>query len=101
MFFSPEGQLVRILDQQDVSARDVELAVLDVRQGNYRPNELVNWALSVCYSYNYADGKYRLRLPVCSGLGSFLLGIGTLLGSMAAFRSSRNHNLKLRESSDG
>ncbi len=101
LFFSPEGQLVRILYQQDISARDVELAVLDARQGNFRPNELVNWALSVCYSYNYADGKYRLSLPVFIGFGSFLLGIGTLFGSMAAYRSSRKHNLKLRENSHG
>lgn len=97
LFFTPDGQLARILYQQDISGRDVELALLDARQGNFRPNELVNWALSICYSYNYADGKYRLSLPIFIGLGAFLLGIGTLFGSMAIY--SRSQKPKLRGNS--
>lgn len=99
LFFSPEGKLVRVLYQQDIAGRDIGLAVLDARQGNFRPNELVNWALSICYSYNYADGKYRLSLPIFIGFGSFLLGIGTLFGSMAVFRSSRSQKQKLEGNS--
>lgn len=91
LFFSGDGRLVRVLYQQDVTARDIELATFDARQGNFKPNEIVNLALSVCFSYSYADGRYVLNLPLFIGAASFLLGIGTLFGSMAVYRSSRNN----------
>lgn len=93
LFFSPDGRLTRVLYQQDVQARDIELAVLDARQGQFRVNEIVNMALSVCYSYSYADGRYVLSLPIFIGLGSFLIGIGTLFGSMAVYRFQRSSKL--------
>lgn len=89
LFFSPEGRLARILYQQDIEAKDVELAVLDAREGNFKVSELANYALSLCYSYNYQDGKYRLSIPVFVGAGAFASGVLTFAGSALVFRLRR------------
>ena len=93
LFFSPEGRLVRILYQQDVDAGDVELAVLDAKQGQFRPSEIINFAISLCYSYNYKDGRYRLSIPIFVGIGALLTGILTFSGSALYFnfRKRRAH----------
>ena len=98
LFFSPEGALVRVLYQDALSARDIELALLDARQGQFRPGEIINFALSLCYSYSYHDGKYVLSIPIIVGLGALGLGLSTLFGSMLAYKIStrvkrtRNHS---------
>ncbi len=89
LFFSPKGELVRVLYQQDISARDVELAVLDARQGQFRPNEIINFALSLCYSYNYHNGKYALSIPLFVGLGALLTGLSILFGSILVFKLTK------------
>jgi protein SCO1 len=89
LFFSPEGRLIRVLYQQDVGARDVELAVLDANQNNFRPTDIANLVLSLCYSYNYADGKYKINLPLYIGLGALISGLLSLLASLTLFRFRR------------
>ncbi len=89
LFFSPEGRLVRVLYQEAISARDIELAVLDAKQGQLRPGEIINFALSLCYSYSYRDGKYVLSIPIIVGLGALGAGLATLFGSMLIYKSSR------------
>ncbi|MBI5262101.1 MAG: SCO family protein [Bradyrhizobium sp.] len=89
LFFSPEGRLARILYQQDIDAKDVQLAVLDAREGQFKVSEIASYALSLCYSYNYQDGKYRLSIPVFVGAGAFAMGILTFAGSALVFRMRR------------
>jgi protein SCO1/2 len=89
LFFGPDGRLMRVLYQQDVAARDVELAVLDSKQGQFRPREIINLALSICYSYSYHDGKYVLSIPLIVGFGSLMLGLATLFGSIIYYKASR------------
>ena len=89
LFFSPEGRLIRVLYHQEVEGRDVELAVLDAKQGQFRPSEIINLALSLCYSYNYADGKYRLSIPIIVGFGALLIGPTILGGSILGYRMKR------------
>lgn len=96
LFFSPEGRLIRVLYQQEVAPGDVQLAVLDARQGQFRPTEIINFALSLCYSYNYHDGKYRLSIPIFVMLGAFLFGITLFAGSAAYYRFT-NRKSKLGE----
>lgn len=86
LFFSPKGELARVLYQTDVDARDVELAVLDAHNGDFKPSQIVDYALSLCYSYNYHDGKYRLSIPLLVGIGSLGAGVMTLAGSALIFR---------------
>lgn len=89
LFFTPDGRLARVLYQQDIDATDVELAVLDARDGQFRPSEVINYALSLCYSYNYHDGKYRLNIPVFVGVGALASGLLTFAGSALVFRMRR------------
>ncbi len=86
LFFSPQGRLIRVLYQQDISARDIELAVLDARQGQFRPTEIIKYALSVCYSYSYHDGRYVMSIPIIVGVGALGLGLTTLFGSMFIYK---------------
>lgn len=86
LFFSPQGRLIRVLYQQDVSARDIELAVLDARQGQFRPTEIIKYALSVCYSYSYHDGRYVMSIPIIVGVGALFIGLSTLFGSMFIYK---------------
>jgi protein SCO1/2 len=88
LFFSPEGRLIRVLYQGDVTGRDVELAVLDAKQGQFRPREIVNFMLSLCYSYSYRDGKYVMSIPIIVGLGALGAGLTTLFGSMLYYKIS-------------
>ncbi len=94
LFFSPEGRLARVLYQQDIDTKDVELAVLDARQGNFRPNEIVNYAVSLCYSYNYKDGKYQLSIPIIVGVGALLSGILTFAIASLVFRTRSRTQLR-------
>jgi protein SCO1/2 len=94
LFFSPEGRLIRVLYQDGIDAHDVELAVLDAKQGQFRPQEIVNFALGLCYSYNYRIGKYTINIPVFVGLGSAFIGIASLLVSIFIFKLRRQRNTK-------
>ncbi len=89
LFFSPKGELARVLYHQDVDADDIELAALDARDNQFKPSEIVDYAISFCYSYNYHDGKYRLSIPIFVGVGALASGILTLAGSALAFKLRR------------
>jgi protein SCO1/2 len=89
LFFSPEGRLSRVLYQQNADASDVELAVLDANLDHIRVTDIGNLVLSLCYSYNFSDGKYELRIPIFVGVGALLFGVLTLFGSMVFYRFSR------------
>ncbi len=86
LFFSPEGKLSRVLYQQDASERDVELALLDANLDHIRATEVTNLVLSLCYSYNFKDGKYQLNIPIFVGVGALLFGLLSLAGSMFFYK---------------
>ncbi|KAF0137020.1 MAG: hypothetical protein FD153_1814 [Rhodospirillaceae bacterium] len=51
---SPTGRVVRFLYSLNADALDLELALIDIRQGRVgTPGEILNFALSLCYRYNY------------------------------------------------
>jgi len=86
LFFSPQGRLIRILYPPQAGASDVELAVLDAKQGNFRPTEIINFAVSLCYSYNFKEGKYTLSIPIFVGFGALFIGVFTMIGSITVFK---------------
>lgn len=88
LFFSSKGRLVRVL-YPPVESRDVELALLDARQGKFEPREIIKYAISLCYSYSYADGKYILSIPIFVGIGALAFGIATLAGSVGIYKWRR------------
>ena len=85
-FLSAEGRVVRYLYSANSRPLDVELALIDAKQNQIKPGEIYDLALSVCYSYNYKEGKYTLNIPLFIGLGSLLFGILSLLVSILAFK---------------
>ncbi len=85
-FLSAEGRVVRYLYSANSRPLDVELALIDAKQNQLKPGEIYDLALSVCYSYNYKDGKYKLNYPLFIGLGSLVFGIVSLLVSILAFK---------------
>jgi len=89
LFFSPDGRLIRILYQDAIDSRDVELAILDARQGQFRPVEVIKFALSLCYSYSYHDGKYVMSIPIIVGVGALVFGLLTLFGSIILFKHQK------------
>ncbi len=99
LFFSPEGRLIRILYPPRAGASDVELAVLDARQGQFRPQEIINFAVSLCYSYNYQEGRYTLSIPIFVGFGALFLGVFIMLASITIFKR-RRYRKTLEESLD-
>jgi protein SCO1/2 len=94
LFFSPEGRLIRILYPPQAGAKDIELAVMDAKQGQFRPQEIINFAISLCYSYNFKEGKYTLSIPLFVGVGALLFGISTAIGSIVVFKYRRRRKLK-------
>jgi len=94
LLFSPEGRLSRVLYQQNVGPRDVELAVLDANAEHARVTDIGNLVLSLCYSYNYKDGKYQLNIPFYVGTGSLLIGLSMLFGSMVFYKVRKGRVMK-------
>jgi len=90
MVLSPEMRLSRILYAHDIDVGDIELAVLESRNGNFKPGEIINYAVSLCYSYNYKEGQYVFNIPMFVAFGSLFLGAGALGTSILVFKRKRN-----------
>lgn len=86
MILSPKLRLSRILYAHDIEARDIELAVLESHQGNFKPSEIINYAVSLCYSYSYKDGKYIFNIPMFIAFGSLIVGICVLAFSVFMYK---------------
>lgn len=91
MALTAEGRLARVLYALDAEPKDVELAVLDAYQGNFQPTvkDIINFAASLCYSYNYKEGSYTLNIPLFVAAGSLGLGVVAFSVSAVVFRRRR------------
>jgi protein SCO1 len=94
LVFSPEGRLSRVLYQQDVGSRDVELAILDANLEHAKLTDIRNLVLSLCYSYNYKDGKYKINIPLFVGFGGLLLGVLMVLSPMVFYKMKKGRVMK-------
>lgn len=87
IFLAPKtGRMVRILYPPNVDSGDIELAVLDAQGNTIRPSQVLNLAYSLCYSYNYKEGRYTMNIPLFVGCGALMFGITMLLGAVFYFR---------------
>jgi protein SCO1/2 len=89
LVLSPQGRLVRVLYPGNIEARDVELAVLDAKVDTIRPNEIGNLIYSLCYSYSFKDGRYRMNIPMFVGFGALGFGVSALGGAIVLFKRNR------------
>ena len=86
MFLTPEGRLARVLYALNSAPKDIKLAVFDANAGAFKPNDIIDYAISLCYSYNYAEGKYTLSIPLFVGVGALSLGVSSFAVSVLFFR---------------
>lgn len=86
IFLSSEGRVVRYLYNTNSRALDVELALTDAQADAIRPAQIVNYAVSLCYSYNFAEGRYKLNLPLFAGFSSLVFGVSLFLVSAMVYR---------------
>jgi len=93
IFLTPEGRVSRVLYALANEAKDVELAILESRQGQFKPSEIVNYAASLCYSYNYKEGRYTFNIPLFVAAGSLTLGVTAFSGSLLVYRWRRKKKL--------
>ncbi|RAU20868.1 hypothetical protein CU669_16490 [Paramagnetospirillum kuznetsovii] len=86
VFLSPQGRVVRFLYSTNTEPRDVELALTDALGDQIRPAQILNFALSLCYSYSFKDGRYKLNLPMFFGFASLGVGVILFIISVAVYR---------------
>ena len=89
MFLTPEGRLARVLYALNSGPQDIKLAVFDANAGNFKPGEVFDFAVSLCYSYNYAEGKYTISIPMFVGVGSLAFGVTSFAVSVVWYRRRR------------
>lgn len=94
-FLTAEGRLARVLYALNTESQDVKLAVLDAKQGNFelRAKELINFAVSLCYSYNYKDGRYTYNIPLFVAAGSLTLGVAAFSVGALVFRARKSREV--------
>ncbi|MCW9044891.1 MAG: SCO family protein [Alphaproteobacteria bacterium] len=93
IFLTPKGRVSRVLYALANEAKDIELAVLESKQGQFKVSEIVNYAASLCYSYNYKEGRYTYNIPLFVAVGSLTLGVITFSGSVVFFGRRRKKRL--------
>ncbi|MFY9642168.1 MAG: SCO family protein [Rhodomicrobium sp.] len=94
LFFSPEGRLSRVLYQQDADSSDVELAILDANKEHMRVTEIRNLVLSLCYSYNFKDGKYQLSILPFVALAGLPVALLMVFGPMVFYKMKKGRVMK-------
>lgn len=93
MFLTPEGRMARVLYALNSSPQDIKLAVFDAKAGEFKPGEIIDFAVSLCYSYNYAEGKYTVSIPLFVGTGALSLGVTSFAVSVLFFRRRKRGRL--------
>ena len=93
MFLTPEGRLARVLYALNSAPQDIKLAVFDAKAGEIKPNEVIDYVISLCYSYNYAEGKYTVSIPLFVGAGALSLGVSSFAVSVLLYRRRRRGRL--------
>ncbi len=86
IFLSPQGRITRYLYALTNSEKDMELALLEARKGQFKANEVIDFVVGLCYSYNYKEGRYTYNIPLFVGLGALFVGLSLLTGSVLIFK---------------
>lgn len=90
VFLTPEGRVARYLYGVRLDPKNVELALIDADWGRIANSTAVfDMMTGVCFSFNYAEGRYQWNLPLLAGAGSFMLGISAMAWGAFAYRKRR------------
>lgn len=87
IFLTPEGRVARYIYGTRMDAKTVELALIDADWNRIANSTAVFDILTgACYSYNYADGTYRLNYSLLIGVASWVFGILLMVGGAWLYR---------------
>ncbi|MET0070117.1 MAG: SCO family protein [Candidatus Thiodiazotropha sp.] len=87
IFLTPEGRVARYLYGDSVDRKEMELALIDADWGRISNSaSVIDMLTGVCYSYNFAEGKYTLNYSLIAGVASLLFGISAVVISAIIFR---------------
>jgi protein SCO1/2 len=86
---SPEGKVVRYLYGSTVDEGDVELSIVDALGEKITPAKTIDFLVSVCYSYNFEEGKYTVNYPLFIGLGALFFGVSLVVLSLFIYKKKR------------
>jgi protein SCO1/2 len=89
IFASPKARVVRYLYASNVSEKDMELAIVDAYGNKISKSKTIDLLISVCYSYNYEEGKYTVNYPIFISIASLLFGIFSVVLSLFIYRKRR------------
>lgn len=88
VFLTPEGRIARYLYGNRLDAATVELALVDADWGRIAASaSVIDMVAGICFSYNYAQGRYQPNYSLLAGVASLLFGITVVtLGALALRR---------------
>ncbi len=86
IFLSPEGRVVRYLYSTQTKSFDMGLALTDAMGDRIAPHDILNYAVGLCYSYNYKEGRYKLNIPAFVGAASLFFGVTVFIVSAFVYR---------------
>ncbi len=90
LFVTPEGRVARYLYGTAMNVKEVELALIDADWGRIANSSNVIDILSgVCFSYNFAEGKYTLNISLFAGVAALLFGITLIVLAASIFYRKR------------
>lgn len=94
IFLTPEGRVARYLYGDSVDDKEMELALIDADWGRIsNSTSVIDMLTGVCYSYNFAEGKYTLNYSLIAGVASLLFGISLVVISAIIFRKKTMRRL--------
>lgn len=90
VFITPDGRVARYLHGTTLDARAIELALIDADWNRIaNSSNIVDMLTGVCFSYNYAEGRYQPNYALLIGIGSFALGVALMILGIMAYRWRR------------
>lgn len=86
---TPEGRIARFLYSLSTRPKDIELAITEALENRITVADALKYAVSLCYSYNYAEGRYTYNIPLFVSAGSLALGVLIFTIAMTAYNRRR------------
>ncbi|MBF0274272.1 MAG: SCO family protein [Nitrospinae bacterium] len=86
---SQKGKVVRFLYGTKIDEKDMELSIIDAYGEKLKKSKAIDFLTSVCYSYNFKEGKYTINYPLFIGLGSLFLGLSLVALSLFIYKKKR------------
>jgi protein SCO1/2 len=79
VFLTPDGRVARYLYGHRATPSDIEKALIEADWNRIANSaSVIDMLTGVCFSYNYAEGRYRFNPSLLVGLGSMLLGLSVI-----------------------